>query len=227
MNDFTISLLGDGIFDRWGDDCEELQDELTRLYSHSSFTIENHGLTGSRVGNALWRVTANYEKDGVKKKNLAYCNPDVVVVESFAYTQFWDGPEGLGEYRDLLRRIWDELDKASSAKRLFCLAPPPIRDRFMEGIRNFQNTSKAQRGRFADGVKMYLDEAQAIADDEGWPAIDINEEVMKRVNEGHSPRRFVDNQDHVHLSKFGFEQAARAIVRGIDMNRFIEERIAK
>ena len=44
-----------GIFDRWGDDCEELQDELTRLYSHSSFTIENHGLTGSRVGNALWR----------------------------------------------------------------------------------------------------------------------------------------------------------------------------
>lgn len=227
MNQFSVALLGDGIFHRWGDECLELDEEFQRLYTHSTVKIYNHGLLGSRVGNGLWRIAADYEKDGIKRRHLSFINPTVVVVESFAYTQFWDNPEGLSEYRDLLRRIWDELEKTTTSKRLFCLAPPPIRDRFLDGARNFQNTSKAQRGRFADIVNNYLDEARNIAMDEGWPIADLGEELEKRIAGGDVHRRYVDGQDNLNLSRMGFQLAARVIVREIDNNRFIEEKIAK
>ena len=227
MNDFSLALLGDGVLHRWGAECVELRTELERLYSQSNFHIHNHGLTNSRVGNGLWRLTADYEKDGEKVRHLSFVNPDIIVVESFAYTQFWDGPEGLSEYRDLLRRIWDEIERTTSAKRLFCVAPAPPRDKFLEGARNFQNTSKAQRSRFADGVLMYLNEARSIAEDEGWLVADAQSEVAKLVDGGESARRFVDGHDNFHLSKRGLETLAKMIVRGLDNGRMIEERIAK
>jgi hypothetical protein len=227
MTPLIFALLGDGILHRWGDECTELQSELSRLYTHTSFEIQNHGLQDSRVGNGLWRVGTDYEKSGVKTRHLSYFNPALVLVESFAYTQFWDGPEGLGEYRDLLRRIWEEIERTTTAKTLFCLAPPPLRDKFMEGSRNFQNTSKAQRARFADGVKMYLDEARQIAEDEGWPMADIADEVEKRVKAGESARRFIDGHDNIYPSHLGYQVCASVIVRTIDNQRFVDDRVTR
>ena len=219
----SIALLGDGIFGRWGADCAEFNDELARLYTHSSFDISNFGRDDSRIGNALWRV-AN-DSDGAK--NLAYTNPDVTIIESCAYTQFWDGPEGLSEYRDVLRRIWDEIERTTTSKRLFCLAAAPPRGEFLDGLDNFHNTSKATRGRFADGVKMFIDEARSIAEDEGWPVADIDAEVQRRAKDGENARRFYDQNGNLYPSRYGYQLAARVIVRELDNHRFIEERIAK
>ncbi len=227
MNDFRLALLGDGVFHRWGLDCPHLQAEFSRLYTQSTFEIDNHGLLGSRAGNALWRITSDYEKDGVKMRHLSYYNPDLVVIDSFAYTQFWDGPEGLSEYRDLLRRIWEEINRTTTAKCLFTLGAKPIRDKFLDGARNFQNTSKAQRARFADAVTMYLNEAGQIAEDEGWPVADVAGEIDKQIAAGNSPRRYVDGHESMFPSSLGFEMAAKMIVRAADNGRMIEESVKK
>ncbi len=224
MTNFSsIALLGDGIFGRWGADCDELNSELTRLYTHSTFHISNYGRDDSRIGNALWRVA----NDSGDAKNLAYTNPDITIIESCAYTQFWDGPEGLSEYRDILRRIWDEIERTTTSKRLFCLAAAPPRGEFLDGLDAFHNTSKATRGRFADGVKMFIDEARAIAEDEGWPIADIDAEAQKRAKDGENARRFYDQNGNLYPSRYGYQLAARVIVRELDNHRFIEERIAK
>ena len=223
MNHSSIALLGDGVFGRWGADCAELDVELTRLYTQSSFDVFNFGRDEARIGNALWRIN----NDSGDSKNLSYLNPDITIVEGCAYTQFWDGPEGLSEYRDVLRRIWDELEHTTTSKRLFCLAAAPPRDRFLDGLDNFHNTSKATRGRFADGVKMFIDEARSIAEDEGWPIADIDAEVMRRAKDGENARRFWDQNGNFYPSRYGYELAARVIVRELDNNRFIEERISK
>ncbi|RYX80709.1 hypothetical protein EON83_27365 [bacterium] len=226
MNDFSLSLLGDSQFARWGE-CLELRVELSRLYTHSTFDIVNYGLEGARVGNALHRICAPSERDGKTFPPLSFQNPRIVVVESCAHSQFWDGPEGLSEYRDLLRRVWDEIERTTTAKRLFCLSASPPRDRFLEGSPLFLGTSKATRARHADGVKMYLDEARAIAEDEGWPMADIGQEIDKRVKSGESVRRFWEQNEGTSLSLYGFEAAARAIVRELDNSRMVEERIQK
>lgn len=226
MNDFTLSLLGDSQFARWGE-CIELRAELSRLYTHSTFQLTNYGLEGARVGNALHRVCAPSEVNGKVLPPLSFENPRIVIVESCAHSQFWDGPEGLSEYRDLLRRVWEEIERTTTAKILFCLGAPPPRDRFLEGHPLFLGTSKATRARHADGVKMFLDEARAIAQDEGWPLADIGEEIDKRVKSGESIRRFWEQHEGTSLSRYGFQAAARAIVRELDNNRFVEERIQK
>ncbi|HEX9996772.1 MAG TPA: hypothetical protein VGB45_06490 [Abditibacterium sp.] len=224
MNDFSLALLGDSVFERWGDTCPELNDELCRLYTRSTFQIQNHGLDGSRVGNALARISSDYQKDGHPVRHLAYNNPGIVVVDSCAYSQFWDGPEGLTEYRDLLRRVWDEIERTTTAKPLFFLAAPPPRDRFLEGVPLFSNTSKATRARFADGVAMFLDEARSIVQDEGWAFADAGEELKKVVAAGASVRRYFDQNDSFHPSRFGYELAAKVIARSIDNDRFIDEK---
>jgi hypothetical protein len=227
MNDFSMSLLGDGIFARWGEDCPELNAELCRLYTRSTFQLTNHGLDGSRAGNALFRIASDYHKEGRPIRHLAYANPGVVVVESCAYSQFWDGPEGLGEYRDLLRRVWDELERTTTAKVIFCVAAPPPRDRFLDGLPLFFNTSKATRARFADGVIMFLDEALSIAQDEGWPLANVGAELEKLTAQGASARRFFDQSDNFHPSRLGYEVAATAIARAIDNHRFIDEKLER
>jgi len=226
MNDFSLSLLGDSQFARWND-CAELRDELGRLYSHSNFDIANFGVEGARVGNALHRVCAPFSLGDKSWPALSFANPRLVIFESCAGSQFWDGPEGLSEYRDLLRRVWEEIERTTSARILFCVAAPPPRDRFLEGHPLFIGTSKATRARFADGVKMFLGEARSIAEDEGWPIADIGAEIDKRVKTGESIRRFWDQHEGATLSRYGFEAAARAIVRELDNARMIEERIQK
>lgn len=226
MNHFSLALLGDGVWARWND-CREFQNELARLYTQSSFEILNCGLEGARVGNALHRVCVPAQSAGKVIPALSVENPTVVLVESCAYSQFWDGPEGMSEYRDLLRRLWDEILLTTTAKPLFCLAPAPSRDRFLEGDPLFANASKATRARFADTVKMFLTEAREIANDEGWPVADIGEEVEKLVKGGESARRFFDQSDGAGLSRYGYTVAARVIVRQLDNQRFIEERISK
>lgn len=223
MNDFSVAILGDGVFARWGKDCDELNAELSRLYTHSTFEMLNYGLEGTRVGFALHRISNDYEG----QKSLSFLNPNIVVVDCCAYSQFWDGPEGLSEYRDTLRRVWDELQKTTGAKLLFHLPAPAPRDRFLETVPLFLNTSKSTRGRFADGVKMFIDEARAIAQDEDWPFADSAAEVEKLVKNGQNTRRFFDQNDGMYPSKHGFHAAARAIVRELDGNRFIEEKITK
>lgn len=227
MNDFSLALLGDGVFARWGDGCPELSLELGRLYTRSTFEIQNHGLDGSRVGNALLRIGKDYEKDERSVRHLAYFNPGIVIVDSCAFSQFWDGPEGLSEYRDLLRRVWEKVEETTTAKILFFLAAPPPRDRFLEGMPLFANTSKAMRARFADGVAMFLDEARSIVMDEGWPVADAGEELKKLVAEGASIRRYFDQNDSVHPSRFGYELSAKVIAREIDNHRFIDEKMER
>lgn len=227
MNEFSIALLGDGVFARWGEGCPELSAELGRLYTRSSFEIQNHGLDGSRVGNALLRIGSDYEKDGHSVRHLAYSNPGIVIVDSCAFSQFWDGPEGLSEYRDLLRRVWDEIERTTTARLLFFLAAPPPRDRFLDGVALFANTAKATRARFADGVSMFLEEARSIVLDEGWPFADAGEELKKLVGEGASIRRYFDQNDSFHPSRFGYELGAKVIARAVDNHRFIDEKMER
>lgn len=227
MNSYRIALLGDAMFESWGEECPELRQELTRLYAYSQFEIENHGLAGTRSGYGLWRIANDYPKNGAIRRALSYSNPDIVIVESFAYTDSADGPEGLTEYRDILRRIWEEIRQTTHAKTLFCVTQPPERNRFLENVPNYVNSSRALRQRMADDVKLYLDEARAIAEDEGWLLADVCAEVERQVAGGEPHRRYIDQNNNCHPSRYGFAAQARVLVRTIDEGRLIEEVIHK
>lgn len=224
MKPFRIALLGDSAFAAW-DQAEELEAELRRLFARTSFSVDNHALAGCRAGHGLWCLNNDYADGGGNKRIcVSNGNYDLILVDSFALTDSEDDVEGLTEYRDILRRVWDEIERTSSAIRLFHLGPPPDRERFGETARRYRNVSKATRARHADRVRLYLDEAQRIAADEGWPVADCFADILQKVEAGERLRRFINQSDCLTPSHFGFENMARVIVRAIDTHRLIEEK---
>jgi hypothetical protein len=224
MQFFKIAVLGDSMFERWGKGCPALEEELKRQYPRGEFIVENHGVEGSRAGNGLWRVTNDYRVGDELRTALCSFDPDITVVESFAYSNRIDGPEGLSEYRDILRRIVEEIRATTKSKVLFCLALPPHRERFLENSALFLNTSRATRQRFADDVKLYLEEARRIAQDEEWPLADAVAEIEKRIASGEKMRRVIDQNDNWHPSPYGLIVQAQVIVRAVDTHRMIDEK---
>lgn len=217
-----VCVLGDSMVERWGPGCPSLDASLRRQNSQVEFEVFNHGLALSRAGNALQRVAqASYGPDG-SHPSVASRDPAIVVVESMAYTHRGDGPEGMAEYRDLLRRIADEVRSTTGAHLLFCLALPPHRERFLENDTLHCNTSRATRQRFADDARLYLDEARRIAQDEIWPLADVPSEVEKAIAAGLSLRRLTDQSDSFHPSASGYDLMATVITRAIDFHRMVE-----
>jgi hypothetical protein len=223
---FRIALLGDGTFAAW-QNAPELQAELSRLFSQTQFEIDNHALAGCRAGHALWCLTNDYaDAAGNKRTCVSNGNYNLVLIDSFALTDSEDDVEGLTEYRDILRRVWEEIESTCNARRIFHLAPPPDRDRYGDTARRYRNVSKATRARHADRVRLYLEEASRIAADEEWPVADCFMDVMKMVEKGDRLRRFVNQADCLTPSRYGFENMARVIVRAIDSHRLYEEKAA-
>ena len=224
MKPFRIALLGDDAFAAWGQ-AEELEAELRRLFGRTTCIIDNHALAGCRAGHGLWCLNNDYaDALGNKRACVSNGNYDLIVVDSFALTDSEDDVEGLTEYRDIMRRVWEEIERASNAKRLFHLGPPPDRDRYGETARRYRNVSKATRARHADRVRLYLDEAQRIATDEEWPMADCFADVLQKVEAGERLRRFINQADCVTPSHFGFENMARVIARSMDTHRLLEEK---
>lgn len=222
-----IALLGDSMTEKWGPDCPQLVAELSRLFIRTTFEVENHGLVGTRAGHGLWRVSHDYKDgSGAYRSCLSFGNPDIVIVESFAYTNSSDDAEGLTEYRDVLRRLMEEVERTTAAKILFAVVPGPDRDRYLENSPNYFHTSKITRQRLADRVKLYLEEALSIAQDEGWAVADAYSDVQKRVAAGDNIRRFINQSDTIHPSVYAYETIARVVVRAIDDARMIKEEAA-
>jgi hypothetical protein len=223
MRPFKIALMGDVMTSSWGQDCPELHAELTRLFARTTFQIENHAMPGHRAGRALWRLTHDYEINGVRRECVSNGNFDLIIVESFAYTDCEDDVEGLTEYRTILRQIWDEIERTTAAKTLFLVTLPPERDRFGENSDRYINVSKAARARLADRVRLFLDEAQRIAHDEEWATADLMADVLKKMEGGDRLRRYINQSNAITPSRYGFEAAARVIARAMDTHRLINE----
>lgn len=219
-----IALIGDSMTERWGSECSHLQTELGRLFIRTRFEIVNHGLNGSRAGNATWRIANDYiDNKSARRSCLSSDSPDIVLIESFAYTNCADDVEGLTEYRDALRRLADEVRRSTPARILFWVAFGPDRDHFLENEPLYFNTSKLTRQRMADRVKVYLEEALDCARDEDWPVADVYNELQKRISGGDMARRYINQADGVHPSQLGYDFIARTIVRAVDAHRMIEE----
>ena len=219
-----IALIGDSMTEKWGPECQQLHDEMTRIFTRTTFEIENYGLAGTRAGHGLWRISHDYKDSaGNYRSCVSYNDPDIVIVESFAYTNCGDDAESLSEYRDVLRGLWEEIERTTSAKILFYVTIPPDRERFLETSNNYYFTPRTTRQRLCDRATLYLEEALRIAHDENWPLADVYSDVKKRVASGDKIRRYINQSDCLHPSTYGFAAIARIIARIIDESRMIKE----
>lgn len=217
----TVACLGDSMFETMGEECAILKRELQTAYPQVEWVVQNHGVGSTRANYALYRLTHDYEHWGRTVKSLAYQNPDLVLLESFAYNHTLDREEGLKPYQAVMTRIVEHIRLYTGAKILFVRTIPPDHSRFLESVPNFYELPLENRQIIARTVDMYMAEAKEWAEGQGLPCADAYAACLEEIGRGVPHERFVDPGDNIHPSEYGHLAVARCIVEALQREELV------
>lgn len=217
----TVSCLGDSMFDTMGEDCAVLSEALAEAHPDVDWRVRNHAVSGTRADYGLYRVTHDYQYAGRSGKSVAYDDPDIVILESFAYNHIIDREEGLEHYRTVLTRIVEALRLHTRAKILFVRTIPPDHDHFLESVPNFYTLPPRNRRIMAGVVDTYMAAAREWADGLGLPCADAYDLCLAEIARGVPHRVFIDPADNIHPSGYGHRFVARCIAEALTRAGFI------
>ena len=210
-----IVALGDSMTDTAGDGCPELYNELKRFYPEKDFEIYNYGVGGTRVGYGLWRLTNDYEFNSKKYKALVKLNPDVVLVESFAYNNGSDGPRenGLPHFRKMHLEIIKTIREKTNAKIVYVVTIAPDKEHFLESVPSFYNTPVSIRKWMAEDRMVYLEETIKLANDLNLPLVNVYQASLDEAEQGTPLGKWINPKDWIHPGKKGHWFIAKNIVK--------------
>jgi hypothetical protein len=218
-------MLGDSMTDTAGPDCIELKQQLEQHYPETPFELFNYGVGGTRVGYGLWRLTHEYEFRGIKYAPLVAINPDIVLLESFAYNNGSDGdfPGGLEHFRDMHYQIVATLRAKTGAEIVFVVTVAPDPDRFLESVSNFIFTPPPVLRRMAEERVKYLQEGLKIAAELGLPVVNVYQATLDAASRGVPLGTFIDQNDWIHPSAAGHRLTAGLTVEIFNKCNLIEK----
>ncbi|MDF2958456.1 MAG: hydrolase family protein [Paenibacillus sp.] len=210
-----LACLGDSMTAFWGPEMPELKDALARHFPDQPFELLNYGVSGTRSEYGIYRITHDFPNpfgSGVQKC-LSAASPDLVIVESFAYNHRLDGIDWIKNYQNVLRRLIQVLQETTPAKVLFLVTIPPDRDHFLDHVPTYKDVTLELRQQWGHGSEMYLESAVDFAKEEQLPLINVFERVKEQVAAGTPIRWYIDQNDHIHPSRFAYELIAEEIAQ--------------
>jgi hypothetical protein len=214
---YKIACLGDSMTAFWGADMPELRDSLEREFPEQPFELFNYGVSGTRAEYGIYRVTHDFPNPfgAGSQKCLSSASPDVVVVESFAYNHRLDGKHRIDNYHNVLRRLFEVLRATTPARLIFLVTIPPDRDNFLDHVPTYRDVAIELRQEWAAYSEMYLQAAVRFAQMENVPCINVFELVREKVEAGVPISWFIDQNDHIHPSRYAYEFIAEQIAASI------------
>jgi hypothetical protein len=207
---YTISLVGDSMMETCGLNCPYLGTALDRLIPEVRFTILNNSVGGTDILNGFNRLTNPYEYQGQQKPVLVQ-DPDIVIIESFAYNHWSSDQTDIDKYWLTLAHIVDTL-KLSKKKILFLATIAPnsvVYAKTAPGI----NWSEADRWEQAKLVRLYLDTFIGFAKSQNIPLIDVYHESLDVQGEG--DLSYIEKGTYIHPSVAGFRLISDRLAQGI------------
>jgi len=207
---YTISLLGDSMIETCGEGCPYLYDSLHLLYPNVGFKIYNNGLPSTDIARGYSRLTSEYEFNGVQKPVLLN-EPDIIVVESFAYNPWSNSQSDLDKYWLILAHIVDTI-RAQNRKVIFLATIAPNSAVY---AKTSAGTSWSEQERWdrAKTVKLYLDTFVNFAKNQKIPLVDVYSASLDTKDEG--DLTYINKSDYIHPSVEGFRFMADRLARGI------------
>ncbi|KQX55291.1 SGNH/GDSL hydrolase family protein [Paenibacillus sp. Root444D2] len=221
---YKIACLGDSMTAFWGTEMPELKASLESKFPEQPFELFNYGVSGTRAEYGIYRVSHDFPSPsgtGIQKC-LSSVSPDLVVVESFAYNHRLDGKHRIENYHQVLRQLLDEIKATTPAQVVFLITIPPEKENFLDHIPTYQNVAKDLRQEWAAYSEMYLQAAVQFAENENVPYINVFELVREKVSSGVPIRWFIDQNDHIHPSRYAYELIAEEITEAIIRYDFIK-----
>jgi hypothetical protein len=221
---YKIACLGDSMTAFWGSEMPELLHSLEREFPEQPFELFNYGVSGTRAEYGIYRITHDFPNPfgAGSQKCLSSVSPDLVVVESFAYNHRLDGKHRIDNYQKVLQRMFEVLRETTPAQLVFLITIPPDMDNFLDHVPTYRDVTLELRQEWAAYSDMYLQAAVQFAQNENVPYINVYQRVREKVESGVPISWFIDQNDHIHPSRYAYELIAEEIAAAIHRFDFIK-----
>lgn len=217
---YTIAVLGDSMVDTLGPGVPHLKNALSSRYPGVSFSILNYGVGGTNIDYGIERITNSYAYLGSQIASLTSANPDVVVIESFAYNPFPDSNGGVDRHWLALAKAIDTIKQNLPGTRIVMAATiAPNSQTFGDGAPGiaFTPQDKAERTSI---IKQYLESTVKFARSQRLPLADAFHASLDGNGDG--VLRYINGGDHIHYSDPGRALLASKITEAITTNHILE-----
>lgn len=188
-----VALLGDSMIDTLGD-FGALKERLKLLNEDLDWQIINYGVGSSNVNYGLYRLKNEYDYLGKHYQSLFDVNPDIVIVESFAYNH-GDTPEN--NYQEGVKRILEELKKANK-KVVFLATIAPNKANYARGAADWGDEYRAKE---YEKTRRFMDLATDVAKKMNVSVVNAFHASMDNDKGGNE--RYINHGDWIHPSPEG------------------------
>lgn len=215
----TIALLGDSMIDTLGPNVTTLNQSLARQYPSRSFNLLNYGVGSRDIEYGLYRLTNGYEYQGKHIDSLVSANPDIVVIESFAYNNFGNTQPGIDRHWLALGAITTTIKhRLPKAKIIIAATIAPNSIVYGNGIKDLHLTS-LEKIEKANTTKLYLQNAINYATSQGYPLANA---YQASISGNDGQRQYISSTDNLHPSAIGAALFSDTIVKAVEKHKLLD-----
>jgi hypothetical protein len=196
--DYVIAVLGDSMIDTLGD-FATLKSILASNFPGKTFTIYNYGFGSTDMESGLYRLTNETTYLGKKYPPLLSRNPDILVLESFAYNHWSASISDLDRQWLTIAKIIDASREALPDIEIILAATiAPDSRTFGDGILNWPENLKWDSTLI---IKAYLQNIINFASSQRYPLADAYSPSL--ASNGQGKAIYINQTDHLHPSYEG------------------------
>lgn len=213
-----IVVLGDSMIDTLNPNLPQLSTTLNKYYPNVKFNLVNHGCGGGNIEDGLFRLLNDYEYLGTKRSSIISQQPDIIVVESFAYNNFGNSQSGIDRQWLALGAITTNIRQLlPNTKIVLAAAIAPNSIIFGNGISGtqFSSLDKIEK---TTTIKLYLQNLINFATSQHFPLADA---FHPSLTNGEGNKNLISTTDHLHPSGYGGQFFCDIIAKTIFDNQLI------
>lgn len=210
---YTIALLGDSMIDTLGRDLPHLKQALKERYPTISFTLLNYGVGASNIEHGKDRLTNGYTYLGESKPPLLSQNPDIIIIESFAYNHWNNNQSDLDRQWLTIAKIIDTIKQHNPQTKIVLASTiAPYCPTYTNGSANLAEPYKFIA---CTTAKAYLKNMVNFATSQNYPLADAYHPSLQ--SDGNGAPKYINQGDHIHPSDAGKALFAEKVVEAISL----------
>lgn len=212
----NLVLLGDSMIDTLNKDI--CQNSFRKYFPTIKFNFLDYGYGSTNIESAIKRLTETTTYLGYENPSILSQNPEIILIESFAYNNFGNSQTGIDRQSQALTTLTDIIKKKSPDTKIILastIAPNSIL--FGNGIKNmyFPALEKVEK---TTTIKLYLQNLINFAGKNNFPLADAFHPSLFGQN---GSELLISSTDHLHPSSLGSELFCDTVAKTILDNQLI------
>ena len=209
----TVAIFGDSMVDVMDTNLPHLRAELRRFFPKANYYLYNYGVGSQNIEQGRKRVEEAYDYKDRHYPSIVNLNPDVIILDSFAYNPFPKKTEDeLYQHWANLAAIVNVLKNKTHAKIIIMADIAPSKEKFGQGSQGI-NWSVNDAWQQAIKINSYLTNTIKFAKATNLPLIDIYHQTLLPDGEGNLD--YISSDDHIHQNFAGNQLIAKNIAEAI------------